>query len=125
MHIKSVDELKVAFIQWRRKKRCAKESIPDSLIITARELAAIHGFSAIFKATGLPRRRICRGMGTEQSVTIPTPAYSRVEIMNTNSGTARPIAEVEVLNGTKLRIFSITPETISLLSSFCGSRNGA
>jgi len=46
----------------------------------------------------------------------PVPSYSRLEIPLPSAST-RPVAEVETPVGLKLKIFEVTPETMSLLSA--------
>lgn len=52
-------------------------------------------------------------------VTTPVPSYSRIEFPASKAAT-QPLAEVETAVGVKLRVFTITPETVALLSSLSG-----
>ena len=45
--------------------------------------------------------------------------YSRLEFPVAET-TVRPLAEVETPAGMKVRVFAITPETVSLLSALSG-----
>jgi hypothetical protein len=46
----------------------------------------------------------------------PVPSYSRIELPMP-SASPRPVAEVETPVGLKLKVFEVTPETVSLLSA--------
>ena len=64
------------------------------------------------KKTALAATRTKKG-------TAPVPSYSRIEFPAPET-TARPLAEIETPMGVKLRVFTITPETVTLLSALSG-----
>jgi hypothetical protein len=51
-----------------------------------------------------------------KAAAMPVPSYSRIEL-SAPSATARPVAEVETAAGVKLKVFEVTPGTVSLLSA--------
>lgn len=51
--------------------------------------------------------------------TAAVPSYSRIEVPAPETA-ARPLAEVETPMGVKLRVFTITPETVTLLTTLSG-----
>ena len=124
MVVESLGELKAAFRGWRSKKRYTRESVPEELLDRARRAVAVHGLAAVVKATQFDRSRLAGGgkAGVKaRKVSVPTvPPYSRLELASPISA-SRPLAEAETQSGMKLRIFQITPETLSLLTVMCGA----
>lgn len=121
MEADSLDELVAAFGQWRRKKRHVRERVPDELLEQAIRATHVHGLGAVARATKLDPDRLVEGEQKEDTRREDVPAFSRISI-TAPSAAPCPIAEVEIPTGLKLRIFALTPETLNLLSSLCGSR---
>lgn len=124
MVVESLSELKTAFRGWRSKKRYPRESVPEELLGRARRAVAVHGLAAVVKATRFDRSRLSGGRKDgvkERKASLPTvPSYSRLELAGPMSA-ARALVEAETQSGMKLRIFQITPETLSLLTVMCGA----
>ena len=115
----SLSELQSAFGVWRRSKKNPRDRIPDALLARARGAVAVHGIGPVAYrlrvAVGRLTPRVARKVVRAAAV---TPTFTRVEIAAPPS-TTQPMAEVETPAGVKLRIFQVTSETTSLLSSFC------
>jgi hypothetical protein len=123
MSVDSLNELKIAFRSWRSQKRYQREPIPEELLVRARRAVAIHGISAVVKATEFTRSRLANKISVDAMASrhaVTAPSYSRLEVARPTS-TAHPLAEAETPLGMKLRIFQFTPETLGLLTGFCGS----
>ena len=121
MKIDSLAELETAFVRWRKTKRHVREQVPDRLCARARRAARVHGLTAVVRATKLERSRLVgKSKSTGEKAPVEAvPSFSRLEL-SAPSATSTPIAELETAKGIKLRIFTQTPETLSLLSSLCG-----
>ena len=129
MNVDSLDELGAAFDAWRRRKRHARETVPDELIALAQRAVKKYGVKAVVGVTRLERARLFRnrpGRGTVQGAprsqpkAAPTsaPGFSRLELGASSGG--GPVAEVETVAGVTLRVFEATPEMVGLLSAICG-----
>lgn len=122
MSNESLDDLKGAFKSWRLKKRYSTERVPAELAARARRAVGEYGLTRVIKATKVRQYHLAedgrRGSSRGSKAGLPVPAFSRVQIMEPVASRA-PIAEVETASGMKLRVFSITPETVGLMSSFC------
>jgi hypothetical protein len=117
MSMESLEELSASFKKWRLKKRYATESVPADLVARARRAVGMHGITLVAKATKINRIHLIeqkRGKKAKLSF----PGYSRVEISAAGRQNS-PVAELETGSGMKLRIFSLTAETMELMSSFC------
>ncbi len=119
-------DLKTEFSNWRRQKRSRSESCPDDLVAKARAAAAEHGPARVAKALRVENTRIIPTMTKGQ--TLPTaparsptsPSFSRIHVAFPRDPLApQVLMEAETAVGVKLRVFAITPETVSVLSSFC------
>jgi hypothetical protein len=127
MKVDSLNELTVAFAEWRRRKRHVREAVPDRLLERARRGAEVHGVKEVVRAIGLERSRLFRGRPEETSATALTvraakrgiPAFSRLELPSPPRGDA-PIAELETATGLKLRVFAESAAMVGLLASLCG-----
>jgi hypothetical protein len=120
MKVDSLDELTAAFDRWRRKKRHVRERVPGELWERALSATRVHGTSAVARATKLEGSRLVkRGRKANKKSGAAVPAFSRLSITAPSAG-SYPIAEVETATGLKLRIFTQTQETLSVLSSLCG-----
>jgi len=128
MKVDSLDELRSAFAEWRRRKKHAREAVPEELLARARRATEKHGVRAVVGVTRVERARLFRSRpagrrapdartkGEPRSV----PTFSRLEMSAPSSASPRPIAEVETGSGVTLRMFEQTPELMGLLSAVCG-----
>jgi hypothetical protein len=126
MQHESLAKLEAAFKEWRSKKRYAREAVPADLLRRASAAARVYGPMAVHRATRVDRGRLKTGRrtsGGETKAPVPrVPAFSRLELAPAAS-TARPVAEVEMPTGLKVRLF--TPEgALELLSSLFGAEGG-
>lgn len=130
MKIDSLDELKAAFSEWRRKKAHVRERVPEELRARALRASQQHGVTAVvgvtrvertrlFRATPAARRRR-RASAEPKGLPMSVPTFSRLELSAPSAARPRPIAEVETTSGVTLRVFEQTPETLGLLSAACG-----
>jgi len=131
MKIDSLDELKAAFAAWRRKKKHAREPMPEELRGRARRAAKEHGVRAVVRVTRVERARLFRttrgrrkapGAASRKAKAVPgsMPAFSRLEVSAPSAPSPRPIVEVETGSGVTVRVFEPTPEMMGLLSAVCG-----
>ena len=111
MKVDSLDELRSAFAEWWRRKKHAREAMPEELLARARLFLSR---PAVRKA---PHEKT-KG-GEPKSVA----TFSRLELSAPSAPSARPIAEMETGSGVKLRMFEQTPELMGLLSAVCGLGN--
>jgi len=119
----SLAGLKVAFEEWRRRKRHPREAVPADLLRRACAAARRHGPAAVHRATKVDRGRLKVGGRSRTKRRAPVAsvaAYSRVELA-APAATSRPFAEVEMPTGVKIRLFTETGEAIGLLSSLLGA----
>jgi hypothetical protein len=119
MERESLDGLKAAFEEWRSAKRYRQEPIPATLLERARQAARHHGPAAVARLTGVDRGRLKSG-GTgrraRRSVSTNAPTFSRLELA-APAAAARPFAELEMVTGLKVRLFTQSNEVFELLSS--------
>ena len=66
MKVDSLGELRSAFAMWRKKKRHAREAMPEELLHRARRAAKKHGVSAVVRATRVERSRLFRIRAAER-----------------------------------------------------------
>jgi hypothetical protein len=121
----SMDELKAAFDDWRRKKRYAREAAPADLLDRARRAAKAYGIGPVARVVKMERGRLKTPQPSKPARLVrkvPAPTFSRLELAAPRS--IQPAAEAETPAGVKLRVFAITPETVGLLSSFCRGGGG-
>lgn len=123
MTVDSLEELKRAFVEWRREKRHPREATPESLVDRARRTAEVHGVEAVARAVKFDGRRLRGAVGQEREqergrMEPKTPGYSRLEVAA--AGLGRPLAEVETPAGVKVRVYVGTPEMLALLTAACG-----
>jgi len=130
MKVDSLDELKSAFEEWRRRKRHVRESMPQELLARARRATKKHGVRAVARVTRVERARLFRsrparvkapGERSTKPKGVPgsVPAFSRLEVRAPSAAKPRAVAEVET-SGVTLRVFEQTPEMMGLLSAVCG-----
>lgn len=131
MPVDSLNDLRSAFVQWRSKKKHAREPVPEELLARARHAVKMHGVAAVVGATRVERARLFRvkpACTKEQAPMRTEPlceprsvsAYSRLELSAPATSSPRPIAEIETGSGVTLRMFEQTPEMVRLLSAMCG-----
>lgn len=123
MRSDSLEQLSVAFGRWRAERRHAREKTPERLVMRARRAAQTFGLARVSRAVKVDRRRLEGAEPARVDPVAVTPAYSRVELAGATSS-SRPFAELELPSGIKLRLYAPAPETMSLLSSVCGSGVG-
>lgn len=131
MPVDSLNEIKSAFVQWRSRKKHAREPVPAELLARARDAAKVHGVAAVVGVTRVERARLFRVKPARPREQAPmrtepraepklVPAYSRLELSAPAASSPRPIAEIETGAGVTLRVFEQTPEMVRLLSAMCG-----
>ena len=125
MKVDSLDELRSAFAEWRRRKKHAREAMPEELLARARRAADKHGVTAVVGVTRVERARLLRNRTApdEKKAKVEprsVPTFSRLELSAPSAPGPRPIAEVETKSGVRLRMFEQTPELMGLLSAVCG-----
>jgi len=122
----SLAELKTAFEDWRSKKRHSREAVPATLLRRARAAARRHGPAAVFGATKIERARLKTGTRSRADKSAPkqvarAPAFSRLDLAaSATTTTNAPFAEIEMMTGLKVRLYSQTGEALGLLSSLLG-----
>lgn len=126
MKIESLDELRAVFVDWRSRKRHARETVPHDLLERARRAIRVHGLGPVAMATKVERSRLVgarsdRGQPTKRGRPRRTftPSFSRLQI-GAPPATHAPVVEVETPTGVKVRVFAQTAETLGLVSSLCG-----
>lgn len=134
---RELKKLAADFRRWRKRKQHVRERIPDELMKKARQAIPAHGAWLVAQTIGVEHARLTQGFrprkgraakqrqASPQSVkplkAPAPPAYSRLELP-VPSASARPVAEVETAAGVKLKVFEVTPETVSLLSALTAAR---
>jgi len=119
----SLAKLKVAFAEWRSRKRHVREAIPAELVRQARAAARHHGSAAVYRVTkvDLSRLRDRGGSRVEKRASAASvPKYSRLDL-TAPTVTPRPFAEIEMPTGLKVRLFTEAGEALGLLSSLLGA----
>lgn len=132
MRVDSIEELRSAFAQWRKRKRHVREAIPEGLLARASLCAGRHGDKAVARAVGVDRSRLFRKIDSKkksgstseellQTVERTMPVFSCWEL-SAPQVSHGPVAEVETSGGVKLRLFKQTPEMLGLISALCETR---
>ena len=133
MKVDSLDELKSAFAAWRKRKKHAREPMPEELRTRARRATKKHGVTAVVRVTRVERARLFRttparekanGATSTKPKDVPVPTFSRLELGAPSAPSLRPIVELETGSGATLRVFEKTPEIMRLLSAVCGFGGG-
>jgi hypothetical protein len=135
MKVDSLDELKAAFAEWRKRKQHAREPMPEALRTRARRATKKHGVPAVVRVTRVERARLFRTTSARtktngatsnkpKDVARSVATFSRLELGAPSVPSLRPIAEVETGSGATLRVFEQTPEMMGLLSAVCGFGGG-
>ncbi len=125
MTVESLEELRAAFSEWRSQKKHRRDRTPDELLKRARAAAKIHGVGRVAREMNIDGRHLSAGSEYPRGrskASKSLPAYSRVEL-TAPSAMARAVAELEMPSGVKLRLYSQTPEMLSLISSVCERGN--
>jgi len=128
MKIDSLDELRSAFAKWRRRKKHAREAMPEELLARARRATKRHGVRAVVGVTRVERARLFRSRPAGRKAPVEktkgkprsVPRFSRLTLSAPSAPSPRPIAEVETGSGVTFRMFEQTPELMALLSAVCG-----
>jgi hypothetical protein len=126
-----LDDLEYAFAEWRRRKKHARERMPEELLARARRASREHGVTAVVRVSGVERARLFRtvrrqGKAPGAASTMPrltptsVPTFSRLDLSAPPVSRLRPIAEVETGSGVTLRVFEQTAEMVGLLRVVCG-----
>ena len=130
MKLESLDELRTAFVEWRSRKRHAREAVPEDLLERARRSIRVHGLGRVSTATKVERSRLVgarsgRGQISRRGRPQRTrmPSFSRLELV-APSAAHSPMVEVETPAGVKVRIFTQTDQMLGLLSLLCGIGGG-
>lgn len=119
----SLAKLKVAFAEWRSRKRHVREAIPAELVRQARAAARHHGSAAVYRVTKVDLSRLRDRGGSrveKQASAASVPKYSRLDL-TAPTVTPRPFAEIEMPTGLKVRLFTEAGEALGLLSSLLGA----
>ena len=119
----SLAKLKVAFAEWRSRKRHVREAIPAELVRQARAAARHHGSAAVYRVTKVDLSRLKdrgRSRVEKRASAASVPRYSRLGL-TAPTVTPRPFAEIEMPSGLKVRLFTEAGEALGLLSSLLGA----
>lgn|SRR5512145_51462 len=119
----SLAKLKVAFAEWRSRKRHIREAIPAELVRQARAAARHHGSAAVYRVTKVDLSRLRDGGRSrveKRASAASVPKYSRLDL-TAPTVTPRPFAEIEMPTGLKVRLFTEAGEALGLLSSLLGA----
>jgi hypothetical protein len=119
----SLAKLKVAFAEWRNRKRHVREAIPVELVRRARAAARHHGSAAVYRVTKVDLSRLKDGgrSRVEKRAPASVPTYSRLDLTAPATVTPRPFAEIEMPTGLKVRLFTEAEEALGLLTSLLGA----
>ena len=77
MKVDSLDELEVAFSEWRKTKKHRREAIPERLLARAQRCTVKHGVRAVAHATGVERARLFRGQAVDEPAKAVQACYHR------------------------------------------------
>jgi hypothetical protein len=116
----SLAKLRVAFAEWRSRKRYVREAIPVELVQRARAAARHHGSAAVYRVTKVDLSRLKdagRSRVEKRASAASIPKYSRLDLTAPTTVTPRPFAEIEMPTGLKIRLFTEAAEALGLLSS--------
>ena len=104
-----------------------REKVPEELLRKAQRVAKTYGVNRVARAVKMDRRRLegPQTAASEENGTGPamTPSYSRMDLVGAAAPT-RPVAELEMPSGIKLRLYVETQAVMGLLSSVCGAGGG-
>jgi hypothetical protein len=136
----SLARLKGAIELWRKTKRYRTEPVPKKLAAQAKALVARHGRAKVARVTGLGYellggkradwRKNLKTLAGKKAASKPPrplvarlPSFSRLEIHAPGDGRL-PLVEAETVAGLKLRVFSLTVESVAFLRSLDGGGGG-
>ena len=108
----SLEELVVAFEQWRSAKKSRGAKIPEELLNRARKASEVYGAWKVAVALKVRPHRLRQ---VPADVVRP-PTYSKILPRNFSN----VFAEIETLKGLRIRFFSATPESLKVLAAVCG-----
>lgn len=126
MELESLDQLKNAYVNWRKNKRHIREAVPADLLESTRRAAMKFGTSAVSRAIKMDWERMSKkksrsiSSSSRKNATV-IPAYSRLPPLPPSLSVNHPLAEIESPSGMKLRIYSSGSEALALLSTFCST----
>lgn len=126
MRDESLKKLDTAFRNWRSEKRRRSEGTPPALLARAKRAAAVHGVGNVARLLGVEKKHLTDaevGRPRKSRKSAALPAFSRLDVGGVSGRS--PLVEIETPRGQKVRLFSVTPETLELLSSFFGDGGGA
>ena len=108
----SLEELVVAFEQWRAAKKSRGAKLPEELLNRARNASEAYGLWKVAVALKVRPHRLRQVPANA----VRHPTYSKI-VPKTFS---RVFAEIETMKGLKIRFFDATPESLKLLGAVCG-----
>lgn len=117
----SLNELQAAFDCWRKSKQHRSQKTPLELLNRAKEAASMHGVGKIAELLDIDRKCLSDGQvehAKKRRSKAPALGFSKLAIASSHF--SQPLVEIETLRGHKMRIFSLTTETIGFLSSILG-----
>jgi len=142
MAAESLNQIGAAFRKWRKKKKFVREAVPKSLIDRAVRAAAAHGVVAVARAAKIPSDRLkiqldnrsCDPKGNNRVAgrstcrpkdnrskpgKVASPGFSRISLAPPSADRS-PIAEIETPTGVRVKFFTLTAESVGLLSTMLG-----
>lgn len=125
MRDESLKKLHTAFQKWRSEKLRRSEGTPPALLARAKRAAAVHGAGDVARLLGVERKYLDGTQADHPRRPRKAPAlpgFSRLDVGGVSRSS--PLVEIETPRGQKVRLFSVTPETLKLLSSICGDGDG-
>ncbi len=123
MYTDELESLKERLALWRANKKYRCETIPEELVVAARNALKSHKISKIIAATGIEKERIIgRSKCTKSSpTTLPdkVPSYTKLAHETFRLPINQPLVEIESIQGAKIRLFSVTEDVKTLVLSLC------
>lgn len=108
----SLEELVVAFEQWRAAKKSRGAKLPEELLNRARKASETYGAWKVAVALKVRTHRLRQ----PPADAVRHPTYSKILPKNFS----KVFAEIETLKGFKIRFFEATPESLKVLAAVCG-----
>lgn len=108
----SLEELVLAFDQWRAAKKSRGARVPEELLNRARNASEAHGVWKVAVALKVRAHHLRQ----PPADALRHPTYSKILPKNFS----RVFAEIETLRGFKIRFFEATPESLKVLAAVCG-----
>ena len=125
MEYETLETLKVAFDDWRSKKRYPHESMPAELLARARKATREFGFGPVVRATkigGIRWKNECCLDKKDISSPQRSPSYSMVNLVVSPEKLVQPFAEVETPTGLKVKLLGQSNEALHLIASLCSGK---